>query len=233
MPPPVQPQPAPPRPAPAAPTRVPEASGRGIGFLPIVAVIAVLLLAWLFLRRRSQSYVTETSSGLPDFPPVDAQDEDTVSENDLALPEVDAIVEFADDDADLPARAGESAPADTGGISVPPAVPETAQPAPLSGAEPAQQAFPNLGAAPVAAAVAGDGGIERTLQEIERRLRHIETRVEEIADSRERTDRAIAAHTEELRVQRSAIARAQRVLRNLTRPDEASEPVPKGPGDGS
>jgi hypothetical protein len=65
---------------------------------------------------------------------------------------------------------------------------------------------------------------------MERRLRHLETRLEEMADARERAERQLAAHTEELRVQRSAIARAQRVLRTLARPDEPSEPVPRDPG---
>lgn len=240
-PPAARPQPAPP-PAPVPATKVPAASGGGgFGLVPIVGVIVVLLLAWLFLRRRSQSYVTEPADSLPDFPPVDSVGEDTVSESDLALPEVESAAEVADEDEDLPAP---SIPADARGVTVPPAEPATPEPvpepepapepAPFAAAEPAPEPIPGLGAAAAAAPAQGsEGGVERTLQEIERRLRHIETRVEEAADSRERTERALAAHTEELRVQRSAIARAQRVLRNLTRPDESNEPVPKGPGDGS
>jgi hypothetical protein len=224
---------------------VPDASGDGIGLLPIVAVIAVLLLGWLFLRRRSEHFVEEPEPG---FPPVDSLGDQTVSEEDLALPEVDAAPEAASaiaaEDEDLPAEPGQplpprsAAPAASGGVGVPPAgqsQPESqpeSEPEPVA-PEPAQEAFPGLGAAAAPAAAAAEAGSDRVLQEIERRLRHIETRIEEIADSRERTDRQLAAHTEELRVQRSAIARAQRVLRNLTRPDEASEPAPKGPGEGS
>jgi len=65
-------------------------------------------------------------------------------------------------------------------------------------------------------------------QEMEQRLANLEQRLEEFIDERERLGRQVAAQTEELRVQRAAIARTQRVLRDLTRPaDEATEPVPK------
>jgi hypothetical protein len=65
-------------------------------------------------------------------------------------------------------------------------------------------------------------------QDLERRLVQLEERLEEMVDAKDRIGRQIAAQTEELRVQRAAIARTQRVLRDLTRPgDEATEPVPK------
>lgn len=65
-------------------------------------------------------------------------------------------------------------------------------------------------------------------QEMEQRLANLERRLEEFTDERERLGRQVAAQTEELRVQRAAIARTQRVLRDLTRPaDEATEPAPK------
>ena len=66
------------------------------------------------------------------------------------------------------------------------------------------------------------------MEELERRLGHLEQRLEEMVDAKERLERQVAAQTEELRVQRAAIARTQRVLRGLSRPeDEASEPVPR------
>ncbi len=65
-------------------------------------------------------------------------------------------------------------------------------------------------------------------QELERRLAQLEERVDEMVDTKDRLGRQIAAQTEELRVQRAAIARTQRMLRDLTRPaDEATEPVLK------
>ena len=57
----------------------------------------------------------------------------------------------------------------------------------------------------------GSGGNSDTLQlirELERRLATVETRFDEVVDARERLERQVAAQTEELRVQRAAIARA-------------------------
>ena len=66
--------------------------------------------------------------------------------------------------------------------------------------------------------------------EVERRMAHLERRIEELVDARERLERQVAAQTEELRVQRAAIARTQRVLRTLTprTDEESSEPVVRG-----
>ncbi len=66
--------------------------------------------------------------------------------------------------------------------------------------------------------------------ENERRIAHLEKRVEELGEAKDRLERQIAAQTEELRVQRAAIARTQRVLRSIAPKgdDEPSEPVPRG-----
>jgi len=63
--------------------------------------------------------------------------------------------------------------------------------------------------------------------ENERRLAHLEKRIEELADAKDRLERQVAAQTEELRVQRAAIARTQRVLRSVApkTDDDSSEPV--------
>lgn len=64
--------------------------------------------------------------------------------------------------------------------------------------------------------------------ENERRLAHLERRIEELVDARERLERQVAAQTEELRVQRAAIARTQRVLRSVAPRSEeepSSDPV--------
>ena len=79
-------------------------------------------------------------------------------------------------------------------------------------------------AAPAIATVSGPG----PSQELEQRIAQLEERLEEMTDEKDRLGRQVAAQTEELRVQRAAIARTQRVLRDLARPgDEATEPVPK------
>ncbi len=84
--------------------------------------------------------------------------------------------------------------------------------------EPATSFEPQPGDATQLAAELGD-----RVQELERRL-------EQLADARERLERQVAAQTEELRVQRAAIARTQRVVRSITKGEElATEPVPKAP----
>jgi hypothetical protein len=66
--------------------------------------------------------------------------------------------------------------------------------------------------------------------EAERRIAHVEKRIEELAEARDRLERQIAAQTEELRVQRAAIARTQRVLRSIApkNEDDPSEPLARG-----
>lgn len=66
---------------------------------------------------------------------------------------------------------------------------------------------------------------------LEQRIATLERRLEDAAESRERIERQVVAQTEELRVQRAAIARTQRVLRSIAKPEElAMEPVPpRGP----
>jgi hypothetical protein len=80
----------------------------------------------------------------------------------------------------------------------------------------------------VAGAEALEENVMRVVEELERRIAHLETRLEEVADAKERLERHVAAQTEELRVQRAAIARTQRVLRTIAKPEDlATEPVPK------
>jgi hypothetical protein len=66
--------------------------------------------------------------------------------------------------------------------------------------------------------------------EAERRIAHLEKRIEELAEGKDRLERQIAAQTEELRVQRAAIARTQRVLRSIApkSDEEPSEPLVRG-----
>jgi hypothetical protein len=69
--------------------------------------------------------------------------------------------------------------------------------------------------------------IARMLQEFERRIATLEARLDESNEAREKLERQVAAQSEELRVQRAAIARTQRALRTMTRGDEdkATEPA--------
>jgi phage-related tail protein len=83
----------------------------------------------------------------------------------------------------------------------------------------------------VTAASAGDSEIGRLVRELERRVAQLETRLDEANDARERLERQVAAQSEELRVQRAAIARTQRALRGLNRGEEeqATEPALRDP----
>jgi hypothetical protein len=83
-------------------------------------------------------------------------------------------------------------------------------------------AVPVTAAAPVAAAPVS--------AEMERRLADLERRLEQLTEARERLERQVAAQTEELRVQRAAIARTQRVVRSIAKTEDvATEPVPRAP----
>ena len=75
----------------------------------------------------------------------------------------------------------------------------------------------------------GDEETRRLLAEFERRAEGLERRLEEASEARERLERQVAAQTEELRVQRAAIARTQRAVRNMNRPDDQppTEPAPR------
>lgn len=67
--------------------------------------------------------------------------------------------------------------------------------------------------------------------EAERRIAHLEKRIEELAEGKDRLERQVAAQTEELRVQRAAIARTQRVLRSIAPKSDdepPSEPLVRG-----
>jgi hypothetical protein len=60
----------------------------------------------------------------------------------------------------------------------------------------------------------------------------MESKFDEANEARERLERQVTAQSEELRVQRAAIARTQRALRSLSRSDDeqATEPALKDPG---
>jgi hypothetical protein len=83
----------------------------------------------------------------------------------------------------------------------------------------------------IGAGAAGESDTARLVQELERRVAQLETRLDEFVDMRERLERQVAAQSEELRVQRAAIARTQRALRSLNRGEDehATEPALREP----
>jgi hypothetical protein len=76
-----------------------------------------------------------------------------------------------------------------------------------------------------------DSSVANLMQEMERRMAHMEARLDESNEARERLERQVEAQAEELRVQRAAIARTQRALRSLNRSeeDQATEPALRDP----
>ena len=78
-----------------------------------------------------------------------------------------------------------------------------------------------------AAGSSPDPDVLRVVHELERRMGQLEGRLAEANEARERLERQVAAQSEELRVQRAAIARTQRALRSLSRGDDdkATEPA--------
>jgi len=225
--------------APGSPGARPEVAspgGSGVGLLQdprvlaVGAVALVLLVLFLGLRRRRRS----ARPPLADFPPYEEAEE----------PEEPVVV----------ARSEE----DLGGLAVPRAeeLGGEGQPPPVAGrssifepgfdVEPAADEFGSehgfepgpetaLGPESQLAGTAGlrraGPGPDRRVEELERRVAHLEKRLEEVAEVKDRLDRQLATQNEELRVQRAAIARTQRVLRNLSQnPDSATEPALKGPG---
>jgi hypothetical protein len=68
------------------------------------------------------------------------------------------------------------------------------------------------------------------VRELERRMTQLESRLDQVNEARERLERQVTAQSEELRVQRAAIARTQRALRGMTRGgEEATEPALRDP----
>jgi len=225
----------------------------------MIVAIALLFVVWGVLRRRARSHAE--ARDVPPVPPaegplqpeVGGEDEmATVSERDVVRPEERDTAGAAGPETPEATQAQPGSPTEEG-TSPPPSpgwgatAEETKPEEAVADEEPELPSIP--GAGPAAGATASgaasrrgaasaDPGSDaatqaRAVAELERRLHVLESRVEELVDGRERAERQLAAHTEELRVQRSAIARAQRVLRSLTRPDEATEPAPRGPSSDS
>jgi len=81
------------------------------------------------------------------------------------------------------------------------------------------------------AKVGGDADAMRLMRELERRMAQLESRLDEANAARERLERQVTAQSEELRVQRAAIARTQRALRGMSRggEEQATEPALRDP----
>ncbi len=230
-------RPEPGRVAPGAGPEVASPGGPGTGLLqdPRVfvagAVALVLLVLLVGLRRRRAA----ARPPLAEFPPYEEEAEEPEepvvvarSEEDLGGLAMPRAEEFAA--AGQPGAGSGRSSIFQPGFDVEPPDDEVGS---RRGFEPdAEPGFgPESQLAGAAPSLRAGAGSERRVDELERRVAHLEKRLEEMAEVKDRLDRQLATQNEELRVQRAAIARTQRVLRNLTQnPDSATEPALKGPG---
>jgi hypothetical protein len=212
------------------------------GFLPVpfddplvlggIAGMLVLIAALVTVRRRGAAREDEFES--PFAPPepfsMNAEPASTAASFDVPAPAVDVS-----GDVDLPVAPGQQPEGPGGLFSSATGGFEDGDSLFSGDAETEEEkaearVFTPVPAADVGAAGAppAGGDVMRVVEELERRMGQMETRLEEVMDAKERLERQVSAQTEELRVQRAAIARTQRVLRNVSRPeDEATEPAPK------
>ncbi len=215
------------------PEPAPPAADEGGGFelpfgiTPLRAALAGLLLilavAAVLLRRRSiPSDVDATTLG------VDSGDEDSFMTQPTGVAE-NAALDDSPPQGSAHGVAASGAPKDAGPFGGPErggsAMQSETQELPI---EPGGvDAPPKFG---------GDeeSDLMQIVQEMQRRMAHLESRVDESNAARERLERQVASQSEELRVQRAAIARTQRALRGLTRTeDEATEPALRSPAKGA
>jgi len=92
-----------------------------------------------------------------------------------------------------------------------------------------EQVNESLGGAAMPPVGGASEDMAQMFAEMTRRMEALESRCDELVDARDRLERQVAAQTEELRVQRAAIARTQRAVRNLGRGEEGEEQEATGP----
>ena len=207
--------------------------------------VVVLLLAVVVMRRRRASEDED-----PLYAVMSADDAGAAVSMDDAYPATDAeerppvlsslgpYEPDAYEDASEPVFKPDATPSNQITLGTIPA-PEAAEPeaATMHGddSDSIFDAEPEVAAAaavqvPAAAQVPAVSQVAQISAEVERRVAELERRLEQLTEARERLERQVAAQTEELRVQRAAIARTQRVVRTIAKTEDmATEPVPRAP----
>lgn len=259
-PPPTHPAPAPARPAPPRPAPAPERPASLPGPMarltanPLVlggaaaAALVVAVVAFLWMRRRRAIPNDVDVSALVEESEAEGRAPGGVAADPTAGTEGSAEASLSSLFDDTPAPRSPAAGAPEYGFT------ETAAPAAgaaagslfdddapdaSQGEDSMSQDF-DLPAArrggpppPPAAASGADADTARLVQDLERRMTALESKLDEANEAREKLERQVAAQSEELRVQRAAIARTQRALRTMTRADEdkATEPALRDDGE--
>jgi hypothetical protein len=192
--------------------------------------LAAVLVIWVMVRRRRGRIplpTRERSEGLADphkpeasnpfVEPSPGLEEPMLlkTKDPGAAPEADGLAEESPGDS---RHAGEEDSEPRPPLAAEPAPPrpeivEPTAPAP---------AAPDLYAASRAAGREAAEEAVALVRGFEEKIRDLQQQLEEAVASRERMERQMAAQNEELRVQRAAIARTQRAVRNISRPEEES-----------
>jgi hypothetical protein len=161
---------------------------------------------------------SDPMAGLFDDEPEEASSEVMLNTESTETPESTESPAIADVPLDDLFGGAESAPEPMGDVPMTQAMSDL--PADPSHVEPPPP--PAMASAPGA-----DTDVLRVVHELEGRMAQLETKLEESNEARDRLERQVAAQSEELRVQRAAIARTQRALRTMSRGDEdkATEPA--------
>ena len=205
------------------------------GLMLALVGLALLLLALLALRRRS-ARIARDAAAAP-WPPPGAEERPefrasvTPAAEEAEATQVSGVPEAAgplfaeaEIEAERASRPDEEPDAPAVRVESPPAPPVQAE-VPL----------------PAEPEVVAKEESSLVIDELERRIERLEARLSDSLDARERLERQLAAHTEELRVQRAAIARTQRAVRaavrgpeaaagEATTPSEVTAPAPGSPG---
>ncbi len=216
---PIEPAPAEPAPRPFV-TPTPEPEGLGLMYWALIGLAAIVLLAggfWVAKRRGGESVdfdgedAGDDASDVNPFAGTDA-DEQTIlgGPDEQTVPPAGMDSGFGSGSEDSDEKESESVVFDGSEEETMEVISRDAADEALGGMPPAMGAMPEE--------------FQRMMQEMQRRVEAMEGRIEELVDARDRLERQVAAQTEELRVQRAAIARTQRAVRNLARPEDGEEP---------
>jgi len=216
-----------PRPVPTPPARLPEPGTEGSLFSlqnMALAAGAVLLVAGgllLMRRRRSAAHALEPSEAdaLGEANPFEGFGGSAAEDRSETGDATEAATYFDEGEATTDVGGFPS------GSSAEPSLFDVAADTGAAKGAKMQTAASGFETAGAATAVGDD--VMRLIRELERRVTSLESRLDEAVDAKERLERQVAAQTEELRVQRAAIARTQRAVRNLSRSDDegATEPA--------
>jgi hypothetical protein len=225
---------------PATPAAVPKQTDSFLNLKTVGGGLALLGLvgvgAYAMMRRRSSSESADEDFGddplSDDNPFADLGDSDAstamgLDQSGKDEPEFGDFGAGASDDSPIPKSAAASPQEDLFDTNKPGDAPDQAAGDDMDTFGNTTVASGIDTGAPMMGVGAGDGSeVMRMLQELGQKVATLESRLDQVTEAKDRLERQVEAQTEELRVQRAAIARTQRALRNLNRPEEEAPTEP-------